>query len=257
MIQSEQLPPIKLRTEKQFNTRMAKTMEDQLGRYSELRRQKILRGLYRLAQERVRTEEERLATMAHASRHIRPRLKLYRRVQKTLRRAQQLLQKAAQIYAMPPHPARRPPWITLVKEAKTKVIDAKHSLKLTMGFLASEFQPCLVRKYEQKEYGQLLDFVIDAGYSGIPPEAEIVRFNTYFDHVRSRFADHTFILRADYTLKKRTTAKQFQRFKIIKALFSAAFGETVEEQTVRKVVTRYEEEKKRQLASESLDKNPS
>lgn len=238
MIQNEQLPLLKLRTKKQFNSGMAKAMKAQLGNYSERRRQKILRSLYRLAQERLRTETERLATIAHASLHIRPRLKLYKSVQRTLRQAEKLLRNAAQTYAKPPHPVRRPPWITIVKVAKTKVIEARRSLKLTMGFLASEFHPRLVRNYEQKEYGKLLDVAIDSGYMGIPPEAEIVGLNVHFEHVRSRYADHTFIRQADYYLEKRTTAENSQRFKIIKAMFLAAFGETVEEQMVRKVVTR-------------------
>jgi len=242
---------IKLNAKDQFLAEMArmKTVKSQFRSYTERRRQRILGDLYRIAQERLKTEALRLAAKTDARQKIRPRLKLYRQAQKALRHAQEFLQKAEQLYARPPHPATRPPWIKIVKEAKTKIIEANHSLSLTIGYLSFHIHIDLLTKKEDREYWKVRDLLIEAeekqGGRGIPPECEMDLLpKEFLNHVRSKLADHYFILDAYGYLGRHTTAKSAQRYGIIKALFSAAFGETVEEQTVRTVVRRNEEIRK-------------
>jgi len=252
---------MKLNTKDQFIAEMAKmkTVRSEFRSYPERRRQKILEDLYRIAQERLRIEAQRLAAKTSVTRHIRPRLALYRRAQKALGQAQKSLQKAERIYATHPHPATRPPWIKIVNEAKNKIIEATHSLGLTIGYLSLHIHVDLVTKKEQLEYERISELLIEAEEkqrgSGIPPECEVeILPKEFLNHVRSKLADHYFILDADSYLEKRTSVKPSQRFKIIKDLFEAAFEEHVSEHMVRSVVRRHDEMFR---TNEAKAKNPS
>ncbi len=239
---------IELNTRDQFNAAMAKmkTVKSEFRSYTERRKQRILGDLYRIAQERLKIEAQRLAAKTSVTLHIRPRLKLYRQAEKVLRQAQKSLQKAERIYATHLHPAKRPPWIKIVNEAKNKINEAAQSLSLTIGYLSLHIHVDLVTKKEQMEYERVSELLIEAEEKqrgkGIPPECEIELLpKEFLNHVRSKLADHYFILDADSYLEKRTSVTPLQRFKIIKELFEAAFEEHVSEHMVRSVVRRHDE----------------
>lgn len=239
--QSEEPAPVTLRPKKEFFAEM----ESHFASYPVRRRRQILRELYKVAEETVALETQRRVMPREVERRIQPRLRIYFSAERALKNAVVLLDKAETIYARPPQPTNRPPWIAHVSEAKSKLLEALASLEITTALLAQEIHPALYPKGKEETYDRLLTVLLESDRDDLtspdpPPEYEFESFWKYSDlrHFRSKAADQWFVLIADSELRRQTHAGKNQRRRIIKALFSAAFRQIVPEQTVRSILRR-------------------